>query len=245
MVLISGPLLLAFILNLPFLRPATPRTDPRAWLELLAAFQARGVDVSSDHPRCREPNLDGLYVRGQRRVLVCERGDRALTLRHEGWHLAQSLCLLDAPWLSDGEIDQRLTRQDRLELKALVQPERRRREAEARAMANLPQVRYLELLEQACLKRLPAQASSAADDGSPELAAVDGQGRTCGLTAMKPLRSAEPRIAIGTTASKLIDVRFQSASLLACRTAAGRHHHLASGDFRRGGGSAGTQSLQL
>jgi len=165
--LISGPLLLAFILNLPFLRPATPRTDPRAWNELLAAFNTRGVEVSSEHPRCREPTLDGLYVRGQRKVVVCERGDRALTLRHEGWHLAQSLCLLDAPWLSDGDIAQALTRQDRLELDALVQPDRRRREAEARAMANLPQARYLELLEQACLQRLPAQASSTSEDSHP------------------------------------------------------------------------------
>ena len=173
--LISGPLLLAFILNLPFLRPAAPRTDHRAWLELVAAFQARGVDVSSEHPRCREPNLDGLYVRGQRRVVVCERGDRALTLRHEGWHLAQSLCLLDAHWLSDDDIAKALSRQDRLELDALVQPERRRREAEARAMANLPQVHYLEVLEQACLKRLPAQSARAAEDSSPEPANVNGQ----------------------------------------------------------------------
>jgi hypothetical protein len=173
-VLISGPLLLAFILNLPFLRPA-PRTDPRAWIELLAAFQARGVEVSSEHSRCQEANLDGLYVRGQRRVVVCERGDRALTLRHEGWHLVQSLCLLDAPWLPDVNIAQALTRQDRLELDALVQPERRRREAEARAMANLPQVRYLEILEKACLQRLPAQTTTATDGSSPEPAIVNGQ----------------------------------------------------------------------
>ncbi len=164
MALINGSLLLAFILNLPSLRLAPPRTDPRAWLELLAAFQARGVDVISRHPRCQESNLDGLYVRGQHRVVVCERGDRALTLRHEGWHLVQSLCLLDAPWLPDGDIAKRLTRQDRLELDALVQPERRRREAEARAMANLHQVHYLEALEQACLKRLPAQSNSSVKD---------------------------------------------------------------------------------
>jgi hypothetical protein len=172
--MLSGLLLLGFILNLPFLRPA-PRTDPRAWIELLAAFQARGVEVSSQHSRCREPNLDGLYVHGQRRVVVCERGDRALTLRHEGWHLVQSLCLLDTPWLSDGDIAKALTRQDRLELDALVQPERRRREAEARAMANLPQVRYLEILEKACLQRLPSQTTTATDDSSPEPASVERQ----------------------------------------------------------------------
>lgn len=158
MVLIKGLPLLGFILFLPILRPAPARTDSRAWNELLAAFQARGVDVISDHPRCQEPDLYGLYVRGQHRVVVCERGDRTLTLRHEGWHLAQSLCLLGAPWLTDGAITLKLTREDQLELNVLVQPEMRRREAEARAMANVPQVSYLEALGQACLKRLPIQA---------------------------------------------------------------------------------------
>jgi hypothetical protein len=158
--MISSPLLLAFILNLPFLRPTTPRTDPRAWVELLAFFQARGVEVSSDHPRCREPNLEGLYVRGQRRVVVCERGDRASTLRHEGWHLAQSLCLLDAPWLSDDAIAEALTRRDRRELDALVKPDRQRREAEARAMANKPVGAYLEELDRACAQRLPRRQAT-------------------------------------------------------------------------------------
>ncbi len=173
--MISSPLLLAFILNLPFLRPATLRTDPRAWHELVAFFQARGVEVSSEHPRCREPNLEGLYVRGQRRVVVCERGDRASTLRHEGWHLAQSLCLLDAPWLSDDSIAQALTRRDRRELDALVKPDRQRRESEARAMSNLPQARYLEALEQACQKRLPVQSARAAQDSGLE--PVTGNGK--------------------------------------------------------------------
>ena len=167
MVLITGLPLLAFILFLPFLRPAPPRTDLRVWNELVAAFQARGVDVISDHPRCQEPDLYGLYVRGQRRVIICERGDRTLTLRHEGWHLAQSLCLLDVPWMADGDITQKLTREDRRELDALVQPERWRREAEARAMANLPQVRYLEALGQACLKKLPIGTMVTVDTAAP------------------------------------------------------------------------------
>jgi hypothetical protein len=153
--MVSGTLLLGFILPLPFLPPAAPRTDPQVWQELRVAFEARGVVIRSDHPRCQEPNLDGLYVRGQRTVVVCNRGDRSHTLRHEGWHLTQSLCLLEAPWLSNNAITQALTRQDRLELQALVQPERWRREAEARAMANQPQARYLQALEQACQIRLP------------------------------------------------------------------------------------------
>jgi hypothetical protein len=153
--MVSGTLLLGFILHLPFLRPGAPRTDPLAWQELRVAFEARGVVIRSDHPRCQEPNLDGLYVRGQRTLVVCNRGDRSLTLRHEGWHLAQSLCLLDGPWLSDSAITQALTRQDRQDLQVLVQPERWRREAEARAMANQTLPRYLQALEQVCQIRLP------------------------------------------------------------------------------------------
>jgi hypothetical protein len=153
--MVSGTLMLGFILHLPFLRPGAPRTDPQAWQELRVAFETRGVVIRSDHPRCQEPNLDGLYVRGQRTVVVCNRGDRSLTLRHEGWHLAQSLCLLDGPWLSNSAITQALTRQDRQDFQVLVQPDRWRREAEARAMANQPLPRYLHALEQVCQIRLP------------------------------------------------------------------------------------------
>lgn len=166
MALIGSHLLLAFILPLPFLRPAMPRTDLGAWQELLAAFTARGVSVSNDHPRCQEPNLDGLYVRGRRTVVVCERGDRALTLRHEGWHLVQSLCLRDGPWLSEEAIAQSLSQQDRRELDALVQPSRWRREAEARAMANQPQGAYLQALSRACRERLPIQEPSSSEPRS-------------------------------------------------------------------------------
>jgi hypothetical protein len=164
--LIAGPLLLAFILPLPLWRPAAPRTDLQAWQELLAAFTARGVSVSSDHPRCQERDLDGLYVRGRRSVVVCERNDRALTLRHEGWHLVQSLCLRDGNWLSDEAINRGLNGQDRRELQALVHPSRWRREAEARAMANRPQASYMEDLAMACSERLPVRDASIAEPHS-------------------------------------------------------------------------------
>ena len=145
-----APLLLAFLI--PFLRPQQIETgsDPAAWLQLIADFQARGVRVRSDHPRCAEPDLDGLYVRGRREVVVCERGDRSATLRHEGWHLVQTLCLFDRPWLEAAEVERRLSRDDRRELQALVRPERRAREAEARVMAQLKPVDYFVALDQAC-----------------------------------------------------------------------------------------------
>jgi hypothetical protein len=141
--------LFAFLFLLPSGR-SQPRTDPVAWQQLQAAFAERGVAVVSDHPRCREPDLDGLYQRGRREVVVCERGDRSLTLRHEGWHLVQSLCLRDRPWLGNEEIARRLTRQDRRELQVLVRPELWSREAEARVMAQLPNAAYLDQLDRAC-----------------------------------------------------------------------------------------------
>ena len=144
---------LAFVLPLPFFRPVE-RTDQAAWSQLLAAFQERGVTIRSDHPRCREPDLYGLYVRGTRTVVVCERGDRSSTLRHEGWHLVQSLCLQGRPWLSTEQIEPRLGRDDRVELQALVQPDRWQREAEARAMARLKANDYIQELNQACTDRL-------------------------------------------------------------------------------------------
>ena len=149
------PLLLAFLL--PWFSPAAPRTDPAAWQELVAVFEARGITIRSDHPRCRERDLDGLYVRGERAVVVCERNDRSSTLRHEGWHLVQSLCLQGRNWLTAEAIEQGLNRRDRQELQALVAPERWQREAEARAMANRPQAAYLQAFDEACGDRLPLQ----------------------------------------------------------------------------------------
>ncbi|MFM7312275.1 MAG: hypothetical protein ACKO0M_03750 [Cyanobium sp.] len=138
---------------LSFFRPRE-RTDPAAWTQLLAVFIERGVLVSSEHPRCREPDLYGLYVRGSRTVVVCERGDRSSTLRHEGWHLVQSLCLQGKPWLTPQDVASRLTPSDRRELQVLVQPERLQREAEARAMAHLEVDHYIQELNSACLGRL-------------------------------------------------------------------------------------------
>ena len=148
--------LLAFLLPLPFSLPrAAPRTDPTAWRLLATGFQERGMIVLEHHPRCGEPNLYGLYVRGRREVVVCPRGDRSLTLRHEGWHLVQSLCLSGTPWLPAPGLEARLSRTDRRELQWLVSPAQRQREAEARLMAQLAPADYLAALDQACAGRLP------------------------------------------------------------------------------------------
>lgn len=160
-------LLLAFLLPIPFMRQAPARTDPQAWHTLEAAFRDRGVAVVGQHPRCAEAGLFGLYVRGSRTVVVCPKGDRSDTLRHEGWHLVQSVCLAGKPWLNAQQVEASLSRQDRRDLQHVVAPERLWREAEARAMARLTPSSYLAELERACAKRLPLQVAPDLEKAGP------------------------------------------------------------------------------
>ena len=154
-------LLLAFLLRIPLFRSTGERTNQAAWEQLVAEFNLRGVVVSSDHPRCQEPNLYGLYVRGSQTVVVCNRGDRSTTLRHEGWHLVQSLCLEGRAWLQTDAIERGLNTNDRAELQTLVQPERWQREAEARVMAKRSVSEYIQAMNEACTARLVRQRSEA------------------------------------------------------------------------------------
>ena len=144
---------LAFVIMLPFHR-SQPRTDPSTMLELVEGFESRGVNVVMEHPRCSEATLEGLYVRGSRDIVVCRRGDQSNTLRHEGWHLVQTLCLASTPWLTTEEIERRLTGQDRKELVAFVSRDSWPREAEARVMAQLKPKPFFEAVDRACSTRL-------------------------------------------------------------------------------------------
>ena len=144
---------LAFVIMLPFHR-SQPRTDQSAMRELMAGFDTRGVKVVNDHPRCREATLEGLYVRGSHEIVVCQRGDQSNTLRHEGWHLVQTLCLGSTPWLTTEEIERGLTAQDRKELVVFVNRDSWPREAEARVMAQLKPKPFFEEVDRACSTRL-------------------------------------------------------------------------------------------
>jgi hypothetical protein len=144
---------LAFVIMLPFHR-SQPRTNASAMAELVTGFESRGVRVVTDHPRCNEATLEGLYVRGSREVVVCRRGDQSSTLRHEGWHLVQTLCLGNTPWLTTDEIERGLTGQDRKELVAFVSRENWPREAEARVMAQRKPKPFFEAVDRACSTRL-------------------------------------------------------------------------------------------
>jgi hypothetical protein len=140
---------LAFVIILPF-HHSQPRTDANAMRELVSGFESRGVKVVNDHPRCSEATLEGLYVRGSREVVVCRRGDQSNTLRHEGWHLVQTLCLASTPWLTTDEIERGLTGQDRKELLVFVNRDSWPREAEARVMAQLTPKLFFEAVDRAC-----------------------------------------------------------------------------------------------
>ncbi|MFM7264669.1 MAG: hypothetical protein ACKOZW_03565 [Cyanobium sp.] len=156
----SRALLLALPLALSLPVQAPPALASTSWEALLAAFAARGVTVRGDHPRCAERNLEGLYLRGRREVVVCPRGERSLTLRHEAWHLAQTLCLAGRPWLDPAAVQRHLGRRDQRELERLVPPSQWPREAEARVMARLAPDPYFEQWDRACAGRLSPPPAS-------------------------------------------------------------------------------------
>jgi len=119
-------------------------------------FEQRMVQVVTDHPRCRERALFGLYTRGQQQVVVCPRGDQANTLLHEGWHLVQSRCLKGLPYLGEEWLKQGLPWRDRRDVDVLYREEQWRREAEARYMANQTLERYFEAFDAVCLPPRPS-----------------------------------------------------------------------------------------
>ena len=123
--------------------------------EAIAAFEQRGFVIRREHPRCAEPQLFGLYVRGRREVVVCPKGNQLETLLHEGWHGVQSLCLRGTPLVGSDALLRQLGRRDRRELQLLYRPDQWQREAEARVMAREPLGRYLEALDRACAAPAP------------------------------------------------------------------------------------------
>ena len=137
--------------HLPMPTQASQRPSAGNSLEqAIAAFEQRGFVIRREHPRCREPNLYGLYVRGRREMVVCPRGNQRETLLHEGWHAVQSLCLRGQLLFGTDELLQRLGRGERRELEQLYRPEQWPREAEARLMARQPLDAFLQSLDRAC-----------------------------------------------------------------------------------------------
>ena len=145
----------ATLLGVVLLQPLGANARGDKLQEAIAAFEQRGFVIRREHPRCAEPQLFGLYVRGRREVVVCPRGNQLETLLHEGWHAVQSLCLRGTPLLGSDALLHQLGRRDRRELQLLYRPDQWPREAEARLMAREPLDRYLQTLDRSCTAAVP------------------------------------------------------------------------------------------
>ena len=145
----------ATLLGAATLQPLGADARGNGLQQAIAAFEQRGFVIRREHPRCAEPQLFGLYVRGRREVVVCPKGNQLETLLHEGWHGVQSLCLRGTPLVGSDALLRQLGRRDRRELQLLYRPDQWQREAEARVMAREPLGRYLEALDRACAAPAP------------------------------------------------------------------------------------------
>ena len=145
----------ATLLGAATLQPLGADARGNGLQQAIAAFEQRGFVIRREHPRCAEPQLFGLYVRGRREVVVCPKGNQLETLLHEGWHAVQSLCLRGTPLVGSDALLRQLGRRDRRELQLLYRPDQWQREAEARVMAHEPLGRYLEALDRACAAPAP------------------------------------------------------------------------------------------
>ena len=145
----------ATLLGVVLLQPLGANARGDKLQEAIAAFEQRGFVIRREHPRCAEPQLFGLYVRGRREVVVCPRGNQLETLLHEGWHAVQTVCLNGTPLLGSEVLLHQLDRRDRRELERLYAPTQWPREAEARLMAREPLDRYLQALDRACTAAPP------------------------------------------------------------------------------------------
>ena len=145
----------ATLLGAATLQPLGADARGNGLQQAIAAFEQRGFVIRREHPRCAEPQLFGLYVRGRREVVVCPKGNQLETLLHESWHAVQSLCLREKPLLGLDALLLRLGRRDRRELQLLYRPDQWPREAEARLMAREPLDRYLQTLDRSCKAAMP------------------------------------------------------------------------------------------
>jgi len=141
------------LLALGLLSAAAPAMASNAatFNSMVTTFQNYGFEVVSTHQRClMEPNLFGLYLRGTRKIVVCQRGNKLDTLMHEGWHAVQARCRKGKPLLTEEFLRANLSRDDLRDIDALYSPKSWHREAEARAMAVQQIPLYMAHLESSC-----------------------------------------------------------------------------------------------
>lgn len=145
--------------------------DVNSFNALVNTFREYGFEVVGTHQRCMlEPNLFGLYLRGTRRIVICQRGNQLDTLMHEGWHAVQARCRKGAPLLTNEYLRANLPRTDLRDIDALYSPKSWHREAEARAMAMQAMPLYLSHLESSCGRPATAAGVAQPPAGSPGMA---------------------------------------------------------------------------
>jgi hypothetical protein len=137
----------SFAILLGLLMAATPALASSQDLLLLEQrIEAIGAKVlwSDGHGVCSDRDMLGKYVPSQRTVYICQENLRAAgepslnTLQHEGWHAVQHLCNGNNAALTDGQIRELITSDDRDTIKKLYPAHQWRAEAEARALENVP-----------------------------------------------------------------------------------------------------------
>ncbi len=145
--------------------------DVNSFNALVNTFREYGFEVVGTHQRCLlESNLFGLYLRGTRRIVICQRGNQLDTLMHEGWHAVQARCRKGAPLLTNEYLRANLPRTDLRDIDALYSPKSWHREAEARAMAMQAMPLYLAHLESSCGRPTTAAGVAQPPAGSPAMA---------------------------------------------------------------------------
>lgn len=143
-VLMAVPLVLSTL-------PVRAANQAGTFNSMVVTFQNYGFEVVGNHPRCiQEPNLFGLYIRGTRRIVICQRGNQLDTLMHEGWHAVQARCRRGKPLLTEQFLRANLSRADLRDIDALYSAKSWHREAEARAMAAQQIPLYMSHLESSC-----------------------------------------------------------------------------------------------
>jgi len=158
---------------------------------MVLTFQNYGFEVVGNHPRCvQEPNLFGLYIRGTRRIVVCQRGNQLDTLMHEGWHAVQARCRRGKPLLTEQFLRANLSRADLRDIDALYSAKSWHREAEARAMAAQQIPLYMSHLESSC--GAPPAAGGIAQPPAGTQPATQPAGPAAGPAATTPQLTPQP-----------------------------------------------------
>jgi hypothetical protein len=159
---------------------------------MVSTFQAYGFEVVGNHPRCvQERNLFGLYLRGTRKIVVCQRGNQLDTLMHEGWHAVQARCRRGKPLLTEEFLRANLSRADLRDIDALYSAKSWHREAEARAMAAQQIPLYMSHLEASC--GAPQAAGGIAQPPAPGATPQAGAVSPSAAPATAPAAAAPPQ----------------------------------------------------